>query len=1137
MIDGETTAGASSPDPSIPLDPKSDGVGDGGNFDGDVSPRSPPSRYSSFGESEYERYCSANSMMGKPSMCSAITVFNDFPEPKFGSLKSWRLGEESGGLDNFSLGGRIERNREDRRVLSSGRIEFGKEDGSIGGRRTANYGSSGSELYGNEDAGGAHDVDELMSWKLESGSSGLRGGLDVKYGSDNSDEDSEKGTEVWRGVVGSDSVGAGVAAQETNDSKGVGIGNQFVPKVEELDGGEIGREEGTSNEYSEEEGSMYNYGSDDERKSGFSQQRNVHHYQQEKPQNENPFLINTSVAFGSDDWDDFMEETGGSNLDSFTNIFEDRRGEKVETKRKVSNSTSITSVEHQNACQTEQGNDLTDVQPGCKQVQADSKSVEDVNSSMKLASSPSFLETDRVEDVKDIPMASYQVQAVADLVEFTKSSCTTPTGFQNVQEPGLEDSSDIPLTNNQVPGSDESAKHNKDSLVGNVLELQPDPQAKEIPDKKGLSILDNGVSDVHTYMNTGEVLGTDHGQDLEQKKLGTLKVKLDPLSNISTNQISIYSTRTSGNMKTEFLEDHKPSTLPSTFENNTTKSPVSEDILEEYPMPVKTDNFELNEFYDEFVNEMEEILLDSAESPGARFTHSNRFLQSQQYLPVRDGGSTASTSGTDDAHLFNQHSLRIDGVEVVGARQKKGDVSFSERLVGVKEYTVYKIKVLSGEDQWEVERRYRDFFTLYRRLKTFFSDHGWDLPSPWSAVEKESRKIFGNASPDVIAERSVLIQECLRSVLHYRFFSSPPSALVWFLSPQDSVPSSLESYTPESLTRRADTEDISTLGKTISLIVEIRQSKSLKQMLEAQHYTCAGCHKHFDDGRTLIQDFAQTLGWGKPRLCEYTGQLFCSSCHANEIAIIPARVLHNWDFTQYPVSQYAKSYLDSIHDQPMLCVSAVNPFLFSKVPALLNVMGVRKKIGTILPYVRCPFRKSINKGFGSRRYLLESNDFFALRDLIDLSKGAFAVLPVIVETALRKILDHITEQCLICCDVGVPCGARQACSDPSSLIFPFQEDEIERCPSCESVFHKPCLRKVMDCTCGARLREDEPAQLIKRASSGVSAEISGLLDLFGGGSGSGLLSGLFSKVKPEKPREHKDSDNVILMGSLPSTSL
>ena len=74
----------------------------------------------------------------------------------------------------------------------------------------------------------------------------------------------------------------------------------------------------------------------------------------------------------------------------------------------------------------------------------------------------------------------------------------------------------------------------------------------------------------------------------------------------------------------------------------------------------------------------------------------------------------------------------------------------------------------------------------------------------------------------------------------------------------------------------------------------------------------------------------------------------------------------------------------------MLCVSAVNPFLFSKVPALLNIMSVRKKIAAMLPCVQCPFRNSILKGLGVRRYLLDGNDFFALRDLVDLSKGAFA---------------------------------------------------------------------------------------------------------------------------------------------------
>lgn len=74
----------------------------------------------------------------------------------------------------------------------------------------------------------------------------------------------------------------------------------------------------------------------------------------------------------------------------------------------------------------------------------------------------------------------------------------------------------------------------------------------------------------------------------------------------------------------------------------------------------------------------------------------------------------------------------------------------------------------------------------------------------------------------------------------------------------------------------------------------------------------------------------------------------------------------------------------------MLCVTAVNPLLFSKVPALFHLMNMRKKIASMVQYVRCPFRRSIQTGLGSRRYLLETSEFFALRDLVDLSKGPFA---------------------------------------------------------------------------------------------------------------------------------------------------
>lgn len=334
---------------------------------------------------------------------------------------------------------------------------------------------------------------------------------------------------------------------------------------------------------------------------------------------------------------------------------------------------------------------------------------------------------------------------------------------------------------------------------------------------------------------------------------------------------------------------------------------------------MQTEDFELNEFYDEVVQEMEEILLESVDSPGARLSMRNRLTEPQFSMPSRDGGLTASTSSTDDAYLLVQRQRKIDRIEVVGARQKKGDVSFSERLVGVKEYTVYKIKVWSGKDQWEVERRYRDFLTLYRCMKTLFNEQGWKLPLPWSSVEKETQ-IFRSASPDIIVKRSVLIQECLQSIIRSRFSLSPPRALIWFISHQDSYPISPVSH---SFTRGENIRSISNLGKTISLIVEIPPNKSVKQLLEAQHHTCAGCHKHFDDGKTLIWDFVQTFGWGKPRLCEYTGQLFCSSCHTNQTAVLPARVLHNWDFTYYPVSQLAKSYLDSIYEQVNLILMFV----------------------------------------------------------------------------------------------------------------------------------------------------------------------------------------------------------------------
>ncbi|XVF54094.1 hypothetical protein PTKIN_Ptkin05aG0153300 [Pterospermum kingtungense] len=895
MIKAEGThqKNVASPDPFHPSLIKPEGSDGGGGASTASSPH-----YSSCGESELERYCSANSALGTPS---SIATFNDcYGESEFGSVRSMSGFSLSDDFENFSLEGNP-------KVPPNRRIEFRKDRIEEGKRF-------------------------VEAKSVEEGSSSC---LDLQ----------------------------------------------------------LGKEDGCSlrSEHSEGEDSMYNYGTDDnddEFRTKNSYYRNKYEIEN-KNVNENPLGINSSVAFGSNDWDDFELEAGTGNLD----------WEKV------------------------QGRDELQ---------------ENVN---KFGLFPigfsSSGEAELVEEeVKDIPLASCEEQVADDLVEEAKSSSLNAVNSR-MDLQGEKHVKDISV---KLPDADNDISYLETCSVTDVFAMEHDPPVQKAPVEIGLDVVDSDRVREHQASDVKEVIAVDESKLLERQEINKYKAELDPLADCA------HPVSSPQKINAELFDDCKPDSLKSTGESivntafNTLSVPA--DVCAEHTEPVKMENLELNEFYDEVVHDMEEILLESVDSLGAMFSQGNRMFQPQLSVPLRDGGSTASTSGADDAYPCSAHVLRIDGVEVVGAKQKKGDVSLSERLVGVKEYTVYKIKVWCGNDQWEVERRYRDFCTLHRRLKSLFSEQGWILPPPWSAVERESKKIFGNASPDVIAERSVLIQECLRSIIHSRFFTSPPSALIWFLSPQDSFPSTPPSNTLLSqstyFSGRQDTENISPLGKTISLIVEIRPPKSMRQMLEAQHYTCAGCHKHFDDGMTLMRDLVQSFGWGKPRLCEYTGQLFCSSCHTNDMAVLPARVLLHWDFTQYPVSQLAKSYLDSTHDKPMLCVSAVNPILFSKVPALHHVMSMRKKIGNMLPYVRCPFRMSINKGLGSRRYLLESNDFFALRDLIDLSKGAFAALPVMVETVSRKIQEHIIEQCLICCDVGVPCGARQSCNDPSSLIFHFQ---------------------------------------------------------------------------------------------------
>ena len=67
-----------------------------------------------------------------------------------------------------------------------------------------------------------------------------------------------------------------------------------------------------------------------------------------------------------------------------------------------------------------------------------------------------------------------------------------------------------------------------------------------------------------------------------------------------------------------------------------------------------------------------------------------------------------------------------------------------------------------------------------------------------------------------------------------------------------------------------------------------------------------------------------------PRVCWYTGGLYCHECHQAQTCVLPSRVLRSWDLLPRPVCCAAYDYLVAIREQPLLCVTAVNPSLYTK---------------------------------------------------------------------------------------------------------------------------------------------------------------------------------------------------------------
>ncbi|KAK0044475.1 differentially expressed in FDCP 8 [Biomphalaria pfeifferi] len=217
--------------------------------------------------------------------------------------------------------------------------------------------------------------------------------------------------------------------------------------------------------------------------------------------------------------------------------------------------------------------------------------------------------------------------------------------------------------------------------------------------------------------------------------------------------------------------------------------------------------------------------------------------------------------------------------------------------------------------------------------------------------------------------------------------------------------------------------------------------------LMAQNFRCWECRSpiSFKTGST------------EPRLCDYNGRYYCELCHWNDTFIIPARVLHNWDFTPQKVCRASKQFLKLMQKKAVIRILDVNPMLFVYIDQLNEIKKLREEMMVMKKYIlSCASAMSAKLLLllESRQHFVESSDRYSMQDLLDSEE---ILLPELVRIH-STWAQHIKVDCQLCQGHGFCC---ELCNSPE-ILFPFDNIAVV-CPNCSCVTHRHCAAKKLAC--------------------------------------------------------------------------
>jgi hypothetical protein len=173
-------------------------------------------------------------------------------------------------------------------------------------------------------------------------------------------------------------------------------------------------------------------------------------------------------------------------------------------------------------------------------------------------------------------------------------------------------------------------------------------------------------------------------------------------------------------------------------------------------------------------------------------------------------------------------------------------------------------------------------------------------------------------------------------------------------------------------------------------------SRTLDEQIDAQSGRCP-CGRALRVGESSASRYFQGLirPLRRYQRCGYTDEVYCDACApSTSFAVIPWRVLVDWDFRPRRVCVRARNFLASLEDLPVLVPADVNPSLYAKIPALAHLRDARVRIRAEFDALRLKspeaadaFRRKAQSSSKRVAHLFDDPERFSVAVLKDLHRN------------------------------------------------------------------------------------------------------------------------------------------------------